>query len=299
MANLKEVRSRISSVNSTQQITKAMKMVSAAKLKRAVDASSTMAPYSERLRTMMAKVLPDLENFSNVFSSIRPLKKVLLIVITSNRGLAGAFNANIIRLAYNRIQSNYSNLLKKEDILLLPIGKKGFEFFKRKGYVIVDNPSDIFNSLHFSASSEIANKVMSGYINGEWDHVEIFYNRFKNAALQIQENLQLIPIKPEGLEAQNISIPRNKANSNYIFEPTLEEVVDYLIPESICATLYSALLSSFASEHGARMTSMDKATENAAELLKALKLQYNRARQASITNEILEIVSGANAMGKA
>ena len=295
MANLKEVRNRIVSVNSTQQITKAMKMVSAAKLKRAVDASSVMAPYSERLRKMMGKIYSELEEIQNPFAQSRAVKKILVLVITSNRGLAGAFNSNIIRMA-SRFIDSLSGQVQKENIILIAIGKKGAEFFKRKGFELAGNYSEIYNKLDYDASSVIADRIMQGYQNGEWDQVELFYNRFKNATLQIQENITLVPIKSGKPEQEE---PVKGYIDNYLFEPNVEELVNYLIPESIRASLFSSLLSSFAAEHGARMTSMEKATENATELIKFLKLQYNRARQASITNEILEIVSGANALEQA
>ena len=310
MANLKEVRNRIVSVNSTQQITKAMKMVSAAKLKRAVDATSAMAPYADKLREMMGQIVPELGDIQSPFSQNRELKKVLVVIITSNRGLAGAFNSNIIRMCNQWIEENLLKTISKENILILSIGKKGYEFFKRRGFTILENASELFNQLNYHNSSEIAGRVMDGFEKGEWDRVELFYNRFKNAVLQIQENLTLIPIHKESpieeIQIENakpvvLKTPLEKSiqPANYIFEPNLEELSNYLIPESIRSTLFSALLSSFAAEHGARMTSMDKATDNAAELLKAYKLQYNRARQASITNEILEIVSGANALENA
>jgi len=300
MANLKEVRNRIISVNSTQQITKAMKMVSAAKLKRAVDASSNMVPFARHLEEMISRLSGELGDLQNIYSLERPIKKALIVVVTSNRGLAGAFNSNIIRLTQNYIQDHLLNHLKKEDVLILAIGKKGYEYFKRRGFTIIENQSDIFNSLQFSEVSEIVNRVMQGFVDGKWDTVELFYNRFKNAALQIQEQVHLIPVVkqvenrlPESVDPKKTL---GKIEANFTFEPDLESMINYLVPESIRASVYSSLLSSFAAEHGARMTSMDKATENAAELLKAYKLQYNRARQASITNEILEIVSGANAL---
>jgi F-type H+-transporting ATPase subunit gamma len=304
MANLKEVRNRIQSVNSTQQITKAMKMVSAAKLKRAVDASSNMVPFARNLQEMMGRIGPELGDIQNVYSEIREVKKVLVVVITSNRGLAGAFNSNIIRLAQNQIQEQYLKTIPKENILILAIGKKGFEYFKRRGYHVLENASDLFNNLRYSELVPLANRIMQGFVEKEWDSVELFYNRFKNAALQIQEQVHLIPVQKSENMSSSIALETSekslknpgKIEANFIFEPDLETLVNYLIPESIRATLYSSLLSSFAAEHGARMTSMDKATENASELLKAYKLQYNRARQASITNEILEIVSGANAL---
>jgi len=304
MANLKEVRNRIISVNSTQQITKAMKMVSAAKLKRAVDASATMAPYAQKLTEMIENIGPELGDLQNIYAQKREVKKVLLVIVTSNRGLAGAFNSNIIRMAYNYIRETYLGTMKMEDIQILAIGKKGFEFFKRRGFTILDNSSDIFNDLKYQASSKIADQIMHGFERGDWDRVELFYNRFKNAALQFQEKITLLPVQNLGKELVETEIMDGKVKSfglinNYIFEPSIERLVEYLVPESIRASVYSSLLSSFAAEHGARMTSMDKATDNAAELLRAYKLQYNRARQASITNEILEIVSGANALENA
>jgi F-type H+-transporting ATPase subunit gamma len=291
MANLKEVRNRIASVSSTQQITKAMKMVSAAKLKRATNAIIQLRPYASKLKAMLANLSASLEDGSSPFLQERAPNKVLVVVVSSNRGLAGAFNTNVIKTANNLIADKYSAQLKAGDVSIVGIGKKGQEFYQRRKYNVIGNNNELFSELTFLNVSKVTEAVMQGFLKGEYDRVELVYNQFKNAAMQILTVEQLLPVpktekKPDAKEAQ----------VDYILEPSQEEIVAQLIPKNIKIQLYKAVLDSHASEHGARMTAMDKATDNAGELLKQLKLSYNQARQAAITTELTEIVSGAAAL---
>jgi len=259
MANLKEVRNRIASVSSTQQITKAMKMVSAAKLKRATNAIIQLRPYADKLKEMLANLSASLEDGSSPFLEERAPKRVLIVVVSSNRGLAGAFNTNVIKTANNLIAEKYSDQLKAGNVSIVGIGKKGQEFYQRRKYNVIGNNNELFSDLTFLNVSKVTEAIMDGFLKGEFDRVEVVYNRFKNAAVQFL-------------------------------------TVEQLIPKNIKIQLYKAVLDSHASEHGARMTAMDKATDNAGELLKQLKLSYNQARQAAITTELTEIVSGAAAL---
>jgi F-type H+-transporting ATPase subunit gamma len=290
MANLKEVRIRIASVNSTQQITKAMKMVSAAKLKRATDAIVQMRPYANKLKDILANLTASLEGNESPYTQQREIKNVLLVVVTSNRGLAGAFNANVIKAANLLVADKYDAQKRDGNLQIIAIGKKAQDYFTRNKFNVIGNNNEVFNHLNFEEANKIAEEVMSGFVAGKWDKVEVVYNQFKNAAMQILTTEQLLPVVP------SVNQSANQNNADYLLEPSQEEIVLGLIPSSVKIQLYKALLDSHASEHGARMTAMDKATENAGDLLKALRLSYNQARQASITNEILEIVSGANAL---
>jgi F-type H+-transporting ATPase subunit gamma len=290
MANLKEVRIRIASVNSTQQITKAMKMVSAAKLKRATDAIVQMRPYANKLKDILANLTASLEGNESPYTQQREIKNVLLVVVTSNRGLAGAFNANVIKAANLLVEDKYDAQKRAGNLQIIAIGKKAQDYFTRNKFNVIGNNNEVFNHLNFEEANKIAEEVMSGFVAGKWDKVEVVYNQFKNAAMQILTTEQLLPVVP------SVNHSANQNNADYLLEPSQEEIVLGLIPSSVKIQLYKALLDSHASEHGARMTAMDKATENAGDLLKALRLSYNQARQASITNEILEIVSGANAL---
>ncbi|MDG5491138.1 ATP synthase F1 subunit gamma [Psychroserpens sp. SPM9] len=284
MANLKEIRNRISSVSSTMQITSAMKMVSAAKLKKAQDAITAMRPYSDKLTELLQSLSATLDGDSgSKFATQREVKNVLLVVITSNRGLAGAFNSNIIKEATNLTKEKYA----EQEVSYLAIGKKANDAFKKTNKVIA-NKSEIFDDLTFDNVAEIAQMLMDKFVEGEFDKIEVVYNKFKNAATQIIMNEQFLPIVPMEGEANT--------NVDYIFEPSKEEIVEQLIPKSLKTQLYKSIRDSFASEHGARMTAMHKATDNATELRDQLKLTYNKARQAAITNEILEIVGGAEAL---
>ena len=291
MPNLKEVRNRITSVGSTMQITSAMKMVSAAKLKRAQDAITQMRPYAEKLRDILANVSGSLDNSENAFSRNTGGKNVLIIPVSSNRGLAGAFNANIIKRTWNLIRNEYSGY----NVTVLPVGKKSLDAFRRTDYFISGqdlphNLNELFDGLSFDKAAPVAQKIMDAFASKQFDKVIIVYNQFKNAAVQVVQTEQLLPIVPPAANADQ------KNAIDYIYEPGKEFIVSDLIPRSIKTQFYKALLDSVASEHGARMTAMHKATDNAKELLRNLKISYNKARQAAITNDILEIVGGAEAL---
>ncbi len=291
MANLKEVRNRIASVKSTQQITKAMKMVSAAKLKRATDAIVQLRPYANKLNEILTNLSASLEEGSSPYLQEREPVRVLIVVVASNRGLAGAFNANAIKTANVLIAEKYNTQLKAGNVSIIGIGKKAQEFYTRRKYNVIGNNNELFQELNFENVSKITEAIMAGFINGDYDRVEVVYNHFRNAAMQELKAEQLLPVpkaeKKAGIPASNV---------DYILEPSQEEIVDQLIPKNIKIQLYRAVLDSHASEHGARMTAMDKATDNAGELLRNLKLSYNQARQAAITTELTEIVSGAAAL---
>ncbi|HSD13210.1 MAG TPA: ATP synthase F1 subunit gamma [Flavobacterium sp.] len=284
MANLKEIRNRITSVSSTMQITSAMKMVSAAKLKKAQDAITAMRPYAEKLTELIQNLSASLEgDFAGQYTEQREVKKVLLVVVTSNRGLCGAFNANVLKLVKNLSETTYAG----KEIGIVAIGKKANDALVKTN-TIVGNHSPIFDDLTFENAAAIAESLTQLFVNGDYDKIELVYNQFKNAATQVVVNEQFLPLAP--IESNEV------AASDYIFEPTKEEIVLTLIPKSLKTQLYKAVRDSFAAEHGARMTAMHKATDNATELRNQLKLTYNKARQAAITNEILEIVGGAEAL---
>ena len=282
MANLKEIRNRISSVSSTMQITSAMKMVSAAKLKKAQDAITAMRPYSNKLTEILQSLSSSMDS-DNKFSQNREVKKVLIVSITSNRGLCGGFNSNILKKSAELANVTY----KDSDVSFVAIGKKGNDFLQ-KSFNIDSNYIDIFDNLNMANVSLIAESLMSKFVNEEFDKIDIIYNKFKNAATQIVVNEQFLPI------SQNEDTSNN--NLDYVFEPSKTEIIEELIPKSLKNQLFKAIRDSWASEHGARMTAMHKATDNATELRDDLKLVYNQARQAAITNEILEIVGGAEAL---
>lgn len=284
MANLKEIRNRINSVSSTMQITSAMKMVSAAKLKKAQDAITAMRPYAEKLTELIQNISATLEeNVTNVFAEQRPVNKVLLVVVTSNRGLCGAFNANVLKKTKERMK-----FYADKEVEILTIGKKAHDILS-KSEKIFANESQIYDELTFENVADIAQVLMDLYVNENVDRVEILYNQFKNAASQVVMTEQFLPLEPIDNGDEN-------AVADYIFEPSKEEIINSLIPSSLKTQLFKALLDSNAAEHGARMTAMHKATDNAGELRDQLKLTYNKARQAAITNEILEIVGGAEAL---
>lgn len=290
MANLKEVRGRIVSVNSTKQITAAMKMVSAAKLRRAQDAIVRMRPYAEKLQTILGNVSASLDSNEGKYSAPREVKKVLLVAIVSNRGLAGAFNTQVFRLVRKALSEAKAN---GQEAHVLPIGKKAMDLYRRTGMLDASLPTDLaalFDGLSFDKAAPVAELIMQRYAEGNYDRVVLFYNKFKNAAVQITTEEQYLPIAPA--EKKSAS----GAKSDHIMEPDRATIVQEIIPKSLKIQLYKALLDSLAAEHGARMTAMHKATDNADALLKDLKLTYNKARQASITNEILEIVGGAEAL---
>lgn len=289
---LKEVRNRIKSVQSTQQITKAMKMVSAAKLRRAQDAIIQMRPYARKLQEMLSNIVSNTEmEAGNTLAVERPVEKVLLLVITSDRGLAGAYNANIIKLAKQMVREKYSSQFSRGNVTVWSIGKKGYEhFIKIGGYHVSDTYKDIFLNLTFENVQKASQAAVEAFRNREFDRVEVVYSEFKNAATQRFVSEQFLPIP----KVQNTGGPMAKAD--FIFDPGKEELIAELMPRILNTQLYKAILDANASEHGARMTAMDKASENANELLRNLKISYNRARQAAITTELTEIVSGAAAL---
>lgn len=286
MANLKEIRNRITSIKSTMQITSAMKMVSAAKLKKAQDAIVAMRPYSSKLTELLQNLSATLDSDTGgAYSTQREVSKVLLVVITSNRGLCGGFNSSITKEVIKTVKEKYANTT----VDILGIGKKGTDVLQKQ-FDIVANKNEIYDDLTFDNVAAIAENLMELYTSGTYDRIELVYNQFKNAATQLPQVEQFLPIKPiEGGDASAV-------NSDYIFEPSKEEIVEALIPKSLKTQLYKAIRDSFASEHGARMTAMHKATDNAKDLRDELLLTYNKARQAAITNEILEIVGGAEAL---
>ena len=290
MPNLKEVRNRIVSVGSTMQITSAMKMVSAAKLKRAQDAITQMRPYANKLQEILQNVSSSLDTSENAYARETKVKNVLLISISSNRGLAGGFNANVIKKTWSLINNDYNGCT----VTVLPIGKKVTDAFKRTDYIIhgshlPHNLSDVFDNLNYNTVAPIAERVMNAFVLKDFDKVVLVYNQFKNAAIQIVQDEQFLPVVATQTEGKTTSV-------DYIFEPSKEFIVSDLIPRSLKTQFYKALLDSVASEHGARMTAMHKATDNAKDMLRDLKISYNKARQTAITTEILEIVAGAEAL---
>ncbi|MBH8570204.1 ATP synthase F1 subunit gamma [Microvirga sp. STS02] len=291
MASLKEVRNRIQSVTSTQQITKAMKMVAAAKLRRAQDNIVRMRPYAQRLNAILSNLTRNADSdIVSDYGVAREVRRVLVIAITSDRGLAGAFNTNVFKGVNAAIASRYSNL-PAANISVMAIGKKAHDYYGRRGQTVGDY-THVFAKLSFETVRAAAEVAMQGFRDGQYDEVVMVYNEFRNVATQIIRTQQLLPLVQE--EALATATP--ESNVDYLFEPSKENIVQTLIPQSIKIQLYKAVLESNASEHGARMTAMDKATDNAGELLKSLKLTYNRTRQAAITTEILEIVGGAEAL---
>ena len=287
MPNLKDIRTRITSVGSTMQITSAMKLVSAAKLKRATDSIVQLRPYADKLRELLQNVSSTLEaEVGGALTEQREVNKVLLVVINSNRGLCGGYNSSIIKKVNNLLAGE----LADKDVELLTIGKKAYETFK-KSQTIYKNESPIWDNLNFADVAEIADDLVTKFEAGEFDQIRIIYNQFQNAAVQIVQDEQFLPVVIEkGVETAA------QAELDYIFNPSKEEILIDLIPQTLKTQLFKAVLDANASEHGARMTAMHKATDNATELQKGLKIQYNKARQAAITNEILEIVGGAEAL---
>jgi F-type H+-transporting ATPase subunit gamma len=284
MANLKEIRNRITSIKSTMQITSAMKMVSAAKLKKAQDAITAMRPYASKLTELLQSISATLDgNVGGAYSEQREVNKVLLVAVTSNRGLCGGFNSSIIKKTISTINEKYNGV----DVDVFTIGKKGNDILSKE-HNVVENNNAIFDDLTFDNTAAIAQHLMDVFVEGLYDRIEIIYNRFKNAATQIAMVEQFLPIQPVESDS-NVTL-------DYIFEPSKEEIILELIPKSLKTQLYKAIRDSFAAEHGARMTAMHKATDNATELRDELLLTYNKARQAAITNEILEIVGGAEAL---
>jgi F-type H+-transporting ATPase subunit gamma len=292
MANLKEVRNRITSVTSTQQITSAMKMVSAAKLRRAQDAIVQMRPYAEKLKEILGNLSSNLDaNDGGAYSIQREERNILIVLISSNRGLAGAFNTNVVKMARQLIDGPYAKQFNAGNVQFITIGKKVTDYAVRNNLPLISSHNELFDQLSFENVAPVAVRLMEGFLNKEFDKVEVLYNGFKNAAVQLPTIEQFLPVE------RLVTEGKAKATQvDYLFEPNQKTIVDELIPKSLKIQLYKAILDSNAAEHGARMTAMNKATENAKDLIKELKLSYNKARQAAITNEILEIVGGAEAL---
>jgi F-type H+-transporting ATPase subunit gamma len=292
MANLKAIRIRIASFKSTRQITSAMKMVSAAKLRKAQDKIVRLRPYANKLHELLVDLSLSLvdSEIENVYGRVSVPEKVLLVVITSNRGLCGAFNTNVINETRRVISEKYPDQFRKGNLKILPIGKKGFDYFRRQKANMLSEQNNLFNDLTFENVSGIAGNVMDSFKALEFDRVELIYNQFKNAAVQILTNEVFLPV--ETISKGNT----NAVAADYIYEPDKEDIIKELIPKSLKIQFYKAVLDSFVAEHGARMTAMHKATDNATSMIRDFTLQYNKARQATITNQILEVVSGAEAL---
>lgn len=292
MANLKEVKNRITTVMSTQQITRAMKMVAAAKLRRAQDRITQMRPYADKLSSILANVSAASEGaLDTAYSEQRQVGKVLMVLVSSDRGLCGPFNSNVFRKVQARLNETYASQHAAGNVTFMPVGKKAVEFVKRQGYAsVLDSYWDLFGDLSFDKAKEAAEHAMNAYTAGDFDFVEVIYNEFKSVSTQVIQAEQFLPIK--GADSEGSS----DFSVDYLFEPSKEYIIQDLIPTTLKIQFFKALLDSNASEQGARMLAMDSATENASDLLKELKLMYNRTRQAAITTEILEIVAGANAL---
>ncbi|WP_346861948.1 ATP synthase F1 subunit gamma [uncultured Draconibacterium sp.] len=291
MAGLKDIRNRIASVKTTRQVTSAMKMVSAAKLKKAQDAIMQIRPYADKLHQILSSLSASLENVEDsVFTQAREPEKVLVVLVTSNRGLCGGFNTNITKKAVELAKTKYSKQLQLGKLDFMCIGKQGERQLKHRGLNVVANENELFDSLTFDNVSVVAAETMQAFANKSYDRIELVYNQFKNAAVQILSTEQFLPVEMNE-EQDDVT-----TNFDFIYEPSKEHIIQELIPRSLKIQFYKALLDSHAAEHGARMTAMHQATDNASEMINALSLQYNKARQTAITGEILEIVSGANAL---
>lgn len=293
MANLKEIRIRLSSVKSTRQITSAMKMVAAAKLRKAQDRIVRLRPYAEKLYEILVNLNSRLQEMEteNIYSSRKNEPgRVLLVVVTSNRGLCGGFNANVIREVRRIMEEKYPEQLRRGDLWLMPVGKKGFDALRKMKCNILEEHNDLFMNLTFNNASALADKLISLYVSKEFDQIEIIYNQFKNAAVQRLTDEVFLPV------SEIASVKNAGTTIDYIYEPDQAHIIEELIPKSLRIQFYKAVLDSYVAEHGARMTAMHQATDNATELIRDLTLQYNKARQASITNQLLEVVSGAEAL---
>ncbi|MCD4769795.1 MAG: ATP synthase F1 subunit gamma [Bacteroidales bacterium] len=291
MANLKDIRTRLSSVKLTRQITSAMKMVAASRLRKAQDKIVKLRPYADKLHEILLDISMHLDESEgeNGFSRVSDPKNVLLIVVTSNRGLCGAFNSNVIKETIRTVNEKYPEQFNSGNLRLMTIGKKGADYFKKRGWQISEEHTEIFENLSFEEVNKLAQNVMNSFLEGEYDRVEIIYNQFKNAAVQILTNETFLPV-------ENDENSHEGEQGDYIYEPSKEEIIQELIPKTLKIQFYKSLLDSFVAEHGARMTAMHMATDNATEMIRDLTLEYNKARQASITNQILEVVSGAEAL---
>lgn len=292
MPNLKAIRIRITSVKSTRQITSAMKMVSAAKLRKAQDKIVRLRPYANKLHDILVSLTQSLADseIENVYGRRSAPEKILIVLITSNRGLCGAFNSNVIKEARRAVADSYLEQYKKSNVQFLVIGKKGFDYFKKQNFKIAGQNNDLVAEVTFEKTVAVAENVMKSFVNGEYDRVHLIYNHFKNAAVQILTNETFLPVETASDDG------KAKAPVDYIYEPDKESIIKELIPKSLKIQFYKAVLDSFVAESGARMTAMHKATDNATTMIRELTLQYNKARQAAITNQILEVVSGAEAL---
>jgi F-type H+-transporting ATPase subunit gamma len=292
MANLKAIRIRITSVRSTRQITSAMKMVSAAKLRKAQDKILRLRPYANKLHEILVNLSQSLaeSEIENIYSRMSAPERILIVVVTSNRGLCGAFNSNVMKEVKRVISEKYNEQFRKGNLLLLTIGKRGYDYFRKQKLKMLQEHNQLFNDLTFKNVSAVAEMVMNSFISGEFDRVEIIYNQFKNAAVQNLTEEFFLPVVTETRGKSD------KPPSDYIYEPTREEIIKELIPKSLKIQFYKAVLDSFVAEHGARMTAMHKATDNATTMIRELTLQYNKARQAAITGQILEVTSGSEAL---
>ena len=294
MPSLKEVKSRISSVVSTQQITKAMKMVAAAKLRKSQDRIMQMRPFAQKLNSLLQNLSAAGSDGQSWYSSKHEEKKILIVAVSSDRGLCGSFNSTVFKATLKLIADKYDAQNRQGNVTVLPLGKKAFEFFNKRGVPTVNDFWNVFHNLSFEGVAEVGQFLIDAYREGKYDKIEIVYNEFKNVATQILRTEQFLPVQ---------EVAKNKTSStqqvDYIYQPNQEEIIIGLVPKSLKVQLYKAVLDSNASENGARMTAMDKATEHAGELLKDLRLTYNRTRQAAITKEILEIVAGAEALKSA
>ncbi len=294
MASLKEIRTRISSVKTTRQVTSAMKMVSAAKLKKAQDAILQIRPYADKLQEILSSLSASLESSEDsIFTQDRSPEKILIVLISSNRGLCGAFNSSIAKKAMDVAINKYERQVRQGDIDFLVIGKQGEKYIKGNKLPIAGEANEVFENLTFDTVAEVAESVMQDFVDYKYDRVELVYNQFKNAAVQIASSEQFLPVE---IKEETEGKKKSLLNYNFIYEPSKEYIVKELIPKSLKIQFYKALLDSNAAEHGARMTAMHKATDNASELIKDLTLTFNKARQAAITNEILEVTNGAEAL---
>lgn len=293
MANLKAIRIRITSVKSTRQITSAMKMVSAAKLRKAQDKIVKLRPYANKLYEILVNLSQSLSDSvdDNIYGRESPPNKILIVVITSNRGLCGAFNANVIKETRRTISEKYPEQYRNRNLKLLMIGKKGFDYFRKQEVNMLPEQNNLLHDLTFDNVAIVAEQIMSSFTSGEYDRVELIYNQFKNAAVQNLTHELFLPVEAVLPEGNAKTVP-----SDYIYEPNQKEIIKELIPKSLKIQFYRAVLDSFVAEHGARMTSMHKATDNATSMIRDMTLLYNKARQAAITNQILEVVSGAEAL---
>jgi F-type H+-transporting ATPase subunit gamma len=296
MGSLKEIRTRIDSVSSTRQITSAMKMVAAAKLKKAQDTILMLRPYANKLQEILSTLSSNDAGNDNLYARERNIEKVLIVAITSNKGLCGAFNSNIIKMSLQLADEKYGSQYNKGNVFFLPIGRKANDFFTKKNFPVAKgNYNQLLDGAAFDKTVPTAQLLMDYFLEGKYDKIEIVYNQFKNAGVQIPITEQFLPI-PKMAKDKQSKDKQKTARHDFIFEPSKEQIIRELIPNSLKVQLHKSILDSIASEHGARMTAMHKATDNATELIKDLKLQYNKARQTSITDEILEIVAGAEAL---